>query len=302
LTRLKDDKANPTTSANVDSIRARKWGPLFWVSMVGFSLFIILLACSIWQEDGMAFLSIIFLSFLSSLVGIGNKWKLNLPRRVNGSRHTPPGDVVIRYPKGNFLIVQCHEDVARELYFAPEDLDYLVKDNWQYRIISLIGTLMLMFGVIFLGNAQVFLQLGIAGSYIIMNVLYWLVAALPSRIHWDSSSFEVVDQCILPKDEMPIKSKKYLDKNNNFTQALWKAIVVTKDTAWITKSQAAPDHPAWKDWLHHAKIEAQNASSSVVKVDGKDVVVWELPEWDAQKALDDCFDLYREEELETEDC
>lgn len=39
--------------------------------------------------------------------------------------HVPMGDVVIRYPKGNFLIVRCHENVARELYFAPEELSLI---------------------------------------------------------------------------------------------------------------------------------------------------------------------------------
>jgi len=240
----------------------------------------------------MAVLSIIFLAALSSLVGIANKWTLKLPRRLNKNRWTPPGNVVIRYAKGSFLIVECEEDVARQLFFAPEDIDYLIKEPWQYRLISLVGTITLMFGVIFLGNAQVYLQLGIAASYIIMNVLYWIVAALPSRLHWDTSCFEVVDQVIAPcEGRLPPArhGRKYIDYNKTFTLSLWKAIVATKETDWVIRSAAAPSHPAWTEWLKLARTKAREAGNREEKVSGKTVKVWELPEWNAQKALDECF-------------
>jgi hypothetical protein len=259
---------------------------------------VILLSFAVWQKDAMAMMAIILLSSLSTLVGIANKWTLQLPKRMNKGEWTPPGDVVIRYAKGSFLIVQCHEDVARELYFAPEDINYMVADSWAYRFIALAGTLTLMFGVIFLGNAQTYLQLGIAGAYIIMNVLYWLIAALPNRIHWDTSCFELEEQCIAKEmDPMPHrKGKKFIDKNDTFTMALWKAIVVTKETEWITRSSTAPKHPAWDEWLKRAKAKANEESQRTEKVDGENVTIWTLPEWNAQGALGQCFREYKEQQ------
>ena len=56
-------------------------------------------------------------------------------------------------------------------------IQYLVEERWQYRLISLVGTLMLMFGVIFLSNATGPLQVAFAAVYILMNSFYWIVAA-----------------------------------------------------------------------------------------------------------------------------
>jgi hypothetical protein len=299
-----DDKTPNKKSGKVspaeDQIRQKKYGPLWFVSVVGFALTIVLLGVSIYYKDGMALLAIILLSLLSTLVGVANKWKLQLPKRVNKTDWTPPGDVVIRYAKGSFLIVQCSEDVARELYFAPEDINYLVEDSWAYRIMSLFGTLTLMFGVIFLGNAQTFMQIGIAGAYILMNVFYWLVAALPNRVHWDTSCFDVEEQCIAAADtELPKprgKGSKYVDLNATFTLALWKAIVVTKETDWVTRSTAAPSHPAWEAWLTKAKAKANEEEWRMEKVNGKEVKVWTLPEWNAQQALGACFKEFKEQQ------
>lgn len=129
------------------TVTAKTHGPLTWVAVVGCALSGVIFAIAVWQHDGMAMLADILLSTLSTVVAIATKWKLTLPKRMTKTPHLPPGDVVIRYTKGSFLIVNCDEDVARELYFAPENLEYLVKSSWQYRMISLLGTIMLMFGI-----------------------------------------------------------------------------------------------------------------------------------------------------------
>jgi hypothetical protein len=280
-----------------DSLTALAFGPLTWVALAGFSFSVIILALAIKKRDGMALLATIFLSFLSTLVGVACKWTLKLPKRLNRNPCTPAGDVVIRYLKGSFLIIQCHEDVARELYFAPENIDYLVKHPWQYRIISLAGTMLLMFGVIFLGNATTIMQTYIAGAYIILNALYWIVAALPNGIHWDTSCFVVTDQYIENPDKMMEKSisepshkHQYVDFNRTFTEALWKAILVTKNVDWIKRSAAAPDTSAWREWLYQAQREAEKVSFHNVDVHGEVVKVWKNPGWDAQQALRTCME------------
>lgn len=292
------------TEIEEDTLTASTWGPLTLVALTGFAFSMIIFAIAVWQQDGMALLADILLSLLSTVVGFSTKWKLTLPKRKNKSSFTPPGDVAIRYTNGSFLIVQCDEDVARELYFAPENIDYLVQSSWKYRLISLVGTVMLMFGVIFLGNAQTQLQLAFAGAFIIMNALYWIVAALPNRVHWDTSCFTITDQCIemLPTktdemiDEKGIKrllpkpkGKAFVDENETFTEALWKAIVVTKNVEWIKRSAAAPDTPAWIEWLEKAEAKANESTLQMRTIDNVETLVWELPDWNPVKALNECL-------------
>jgi hypothetical protein len=281
----------------------------------------VLLSLSVYKQDGFAFIATITLSGLSSLVGYSGKWKLNLQKRVDTGRRVPPGDVVIRYLKGSFLIVSCDEDVARELFFAPEGISYLVKNQWQYRIISLVGTILLMFGVIFLANASTWMQICFAIAYIFMNSIYWMVAALPSRYHWDTSCFKVSDQCIqvrppspsVPsnengKDDKPFlparlpqptnkpgKDLKFLDTNQTFTQALWKAILVTQSTEWVKASGAAPETAAWNEWLEEAKNKARSLGTETTyghsfTSDDNATLVYKLPDWNPQQALAECLE------------
>lgn len=90
----------------------------------------------------MSLLATLLLSFLSTLTGVANKSKLKLPQRRPGA--APRGDTVIRYPNGSYLVVRCDEDVARELYFAPEEIEYQLSNPARYRLVSLLGTIVLM--------------------------------------------------------------------------------------------------------------------------------------------------------------
>jgi hypothetical protein len=276
---------------------------LTWVAFTGFAFSAIIFGLALWKDDGAALVAVIILSLLSSLVGVATKWRLNLPKRGSKSMHAPPADLIIRYLKGNWVFIECEESVARELYFAPESLDYLISSSWQYRMISLVGTAMLMFGVIFLANARSELQIAFAGAYIIMNALYWVVAALPISAHWDTSCFEINDQCIElapakdskekeTKPPKPYHTSAYVDLNPTFTMGLWKAIVVTKSVAWIRLAEAAPSGPAWDDWLQKAEAKSQEASSEWIPhptKPGEHVLMWKLPDWNPGAALNECL-------------
>ena len=265
-------------------VKAKASGPLSWVTLLGFFLAVILFASSIIFGDGFSLLTTILLSLLSTLVGISNKWNLKLPRRPRTD--APPGDVVIRYPNGSWLIVRCDEDVARELYFAPEEIEYTIKSPTVYRLLSLVGTLMLMLGVITLANAKLQLQFAWAGAYIIINIAHWVVAALPQKMHWDLSCYEVREQGVEGGPSNP-----------NFTEALWKAILLTKDINWVENGEAAPKTPVWKDWLQEAKTQARFYKSHTGPLmnplwkggDVNNAVIWESPKpeiWDAKRAWD----------------
>ena len=131
-------------------------------------------------------------------------------------------------------------NIARELHWHPEECNYVFGDI-VYRLISLVGTLTLMFGVICLGNSTLYLQIGFAASYMILNVAYWIVAALPPQWHWDLSCYKV-------------EREKYEggEKHASFTQALWKAIAITQSVEWVENGQIAPVSEAWKLWVEKA--------------------------------------------------
>jgi len=253
------------------------------VLFLGFFLSVLLLALSIWQDDGMSIVATCLLSLLSTVIGYGNKWKLGLPKRKEQSKSVPGGDVVIRYPKGSFLVVRCEEDVARELYFAPEEIQYLLTHAPVYRILSLVGTIMLMGGVICLANAQIQLQIAWAGSYMLLGAGYWIVAALPGKLHWDTSCYQVIEECL---SDSNMDKKGYPSENNTFTKALWKAIVVAKNTSWCENRDAVPNTRAWQDWLNAARACSRDVRQSD-KERKPGVKTWEVPDWNPQEALNE---------------
>lgn len=231
----------------------------------------------------MSIVATVLLSLLSSLIGFANKWQLKLPQRKDRSV-VPRGDVVIRYPKGNFLVVRCDEDVARELYFAPEQINYLLTHRTTYRLLSLVGTMMLMGGVICLANAKIESQIAWAGSYMVLGSSYWIVAALPNKVHWDTSCYEVTREAL---SDSNMEMKGYPSLNETFTQALWKAIVVSKSVKWVRRADACPETSAWDEWLR----QAEACSKDVRLAENKEkprVKTWDVPspdEWNPQKAL-----------------
>ncbi|KAL6709210.1 hypothetical protein ACN47E_002026 [Coniothyrium glycines] len=269
------------TRVDEKPLKSKTVAPLTVVLFVGFALSALLLALSIWQDDGMSVVATVLLSLLSSLIGYGNKWELELPKRKVKTGKVPRGDVVIRYPKGSFLVVRCDEDVARELYFAPESINYQLTHAPAYRILSLVGTMMLMGGVICLANAQIQVQIAWAGSYMLLGAAYWIVAALPGKMHWDTSCYKVAQECL---SDSSMDKKGYPSDNHTFTQALWKAIVVSKNTTWVRRSDACPDTPAWADWLQAARACSRDVREAD-KEKETGVKTWEVPAWDAQAYL-----------------
>lgn len=233
-----------------------------------------LLGLSIWREDGFALLGTVLLSVLSSLIGLGSWWKLELKQRQQ-ARDLPDDHIVIKYPHGAFLVVECDENLARELYWHPEECKYLFEET-TYRIISLVGTITLMFGVICLANSTLELQIAFAAAYMILNAAYWVVAALPPQWHWDLSRYEV-------------QREDYGDeKNENFTLALWKAIAVTRSVEWVKAGQVAPVNEGWDNWVKRAgevvrrEEERDEDEAEVGAGKGK---AWVMPDWNAELAL-----------------
>ncbi|KAK4506726.1 hypothetical protein PRZ48_000459 [Zasmidium cellare] len=282
--------SNKSDNVPPSLVRAKATGPLTWVTLIGFMEALALFIASIVFGDGMSLIATILLAGLSTIVGICNKWTLELAQPPKGKRENPKGDVVIRFANGSFLIVKCSEHAARELYFAPEEIDYAVKSSAVYRLLSLIGTLMLMLGIVALANAKLYLQIAWAGAYIITNIAHWTAAALPQSTHWDLSCYTIYEEHLSTGPT-----------NGNFTEALWKAILLTQSIKWVRPGGAAPQTKLWDDWLQEALTKAKEAAGvskmGTVKdgdvcwpsVGGKmppEYKIWTVPKWDAKKEWD----------------
>lgn len=191
-------------------------------------------------------------------------------------------------PRAAFVIVKCDENIARELYWHPEKCVYALGDT-VYRIISLAGTLILMFGVVCLGNSTVPLQVAFGAAYIILNAAYWTVAALPSQSHWDLSCYEV-------------KKKPYVGSEtvSNYTQALWRAMAVAESARWVRTGRIAPDHEAWDEWTKRAnerlkewrKKRKEAAQNGKDQIDDQSLRPNEIPDWDPEGVLTEIFREY----------
>src|ERR1700742_3610761 len=66
---------------NEGEVKAKVFGPTYLVALLGCGLSLALFALALWQGDALAIMANFSLSFLSTLIGIGNKWKLDLPKR-----------------------------------------------------------------------------------------------------------------------------------------------------------------------------------------------------------------------------
>ncbi|KAK5212213.1 hypothetical protein LTR41_002455 [Exophiala xenobiotica] len=262
-----------------------RFGPLAFLAILGTAMTCALLGLSIYYKDGMSLLATLLLSALSTVTGVANKWKPT-PDDPKPDPHSPPGNVVIKYPQGAFIVVSCQERTARYLYLnSSERCIYSVKSTAIYRGLSLLSTLLLMGGVICLGNARIETQTAFAGSYMLVSIFYWIGAALPPAQHWDLSRFEV--EQIEVSGGTPPRNARVDNYSPTYTEALWKAIAVTGTSNWVKEAGWAPRTPAWNDWLHEAEEAAlgEPLKSSAKMVDGKAVEVWTIRNWDSRNAL-----------------
>lgn len=244
-------------------VKLKALGPLAGVTLLGFFISLALFIISLVLGDGMSLLATLLLSGLSTLVGISNKWELRLPRYHKPGTNLPPGDVVIRYPNKSFLVVFCDEEVARELFWAVDEIKYHIRNGTTYRMISLIGTLMLMLGVIVLANAKLPLKFCWTGAYLVLNAAHWAAAALPQHLHWDFSCFKVEEQGIAGGPN-----------NATYMDAVGKAVIVTKSIEWIRLGHAVPKTRKWDEWM----AETERAANSVGH--GRGIIndcLWGLP-------------------------
>lgn len=254
--KVTDFIANPTLTPTTRPAVPPAWSsPIHMASVASFLLTMLIVGLTAYWKDGNALIAIFIISTQASLVGYASWWRPRLMVRPPHTTNVPPGDMLIRTREGAFMLIKCTEEVARELYTGTEDCEYHVGPK-TYRFLMALGTMLLMVGVVLLGNTRFEAQVLTSGSYIALNGVYWLLGMLPRRYFWDLSRYEWKD--ITPEDAKNA-DKMVVDTRDNgvggypsFTRTLWFAIRETKTTGWVERSGAAPSTSQWRQWLKEA--------------------------------------------------
>ncbi|TVY15207.1 hypothetical protein LARI1_G007998 [Lachnellula arida] len=237
-------------------MKTKSMAPHNIISVLSTFLTLGLLIWAIVIGDGAATIAIVLLSCATTLFCAAALW--SPPSRVSTreiSVRVPPGDVVIRTGYGAFLVIKCDERVARELYFGTEEVVQVITRGFGSCVG--VGTVVFMVAVIMMGNCSWTMQAALAVTYLLLNAVYWFAALLPSKTHWEFPRYQCED--ITPED-VKNQDKVLYDADSgwpSFTRSLWKAILETKSVAWVRKGGAAPNIPAWNQWLDLAESNAQ---------------------------------------------
>lgn len=224
-------------------IYPKYFSPLTILTIGSVLLSIGLLVWSILISDGVAFLAILVICLASSVVGLASRWTPQMTTRPVPAE-VPAGDVVIQARNGAFFVVHCEEHIARELYIATEECKYTVKSR-PYQALVGLGTFLLMFAVVLMGNCSWTMQIALGSSYIFLNGMYWIAALLPTRWHWNLQRYKV--------------TPGQLRTEKTFTGALFQTIACAKgQTQWVQDSSAAPNTGVWEQWLLVAAANYKN--------------------------------------------
>lgn len=289
------------------SVRASLYGPVNLATMFGCVLSITLFVLSIVYGDGMSLIATILLSLLSTLIGLISRWQMTFADRPEGVSDAA-GDTVIRWPNGSYLVIKCEDFLAHQLLFAPDTVAYKLQNAGHFIPVSLLGTLVLMISVISLANAKIQLQIAWAVSYILLNIVHWMAAALPRGWNFDFSGYEIEEEHLSSGG-----------RSATFAEGLFKAIVFTKSTSWIKFNTTVPDTEHWKEWLRQAEAVARRCQTSENSIDepsspvpqrlrrhgtwGKAHhcgVTFETPDakvWSPEKAFDEIRDRFARREI-----
>lgn len=249
--------ANPTLTPTARPAVPPAWNsPIHVATVASFVLTMLIFGLTAYWKDGNALIAIFIISVQASLVGYASWWRPRLMVRPPHTTNVPPGDMMIRTREGAFILVKCTEEVARELYTGTEDCEYHVGPK-TYRFLMAMGTMLLMVGVVLLGNTRFEAQVLTSGSYIALNGVYWLLGMIPRKHFWDLSRYEWKD--ITPDDAKHSDKMASAGADSNgvegfpsFTRTLWYAIRETKSTGWVERSGTAPSTSQWRQWLREA--------------------------------------------------
>ncbi|KAK4453943.1 hypothetical protein QBC34DRAFT_174003 [Podospora aff. communis PSN243] len=230
--------------------------PLHLVTLFSSAMTLLLFALATYWKDGVAMVAILAISLASSITCYASWWRPLLMHRPSQNK-VPQGDVMIRTREGAFLLIRCQEEVARELYTAREECQYV--EMGYHRVYMGVGMVLLMVAVVLLGNCGWNSQVLVGVVYIVLNGVYWVMGLIPARYFWDLSRYEMED---ITPDDAKNADQPTLDHDGmltdeheglpSFTRTLWYAIRETRYGAWVERSGAMPGTDQWKKWLAEA--------------------------------------------------
>lgn len=224
----------------------RTFAPLNVLAIASCLLSIGLMVWSGLVRDGVAFVGILLISFASSALGYASYWQRTLGTRRT-SRGTPKCDTVLHTHTGAFIVVRCNHDVASELYWQTDECRYSSSSRAARLLGGVVGGLMVLVAVVLFANCSSWaMQAAIGTSYALLNVVYWLVTAIPEAWSWDLRCYDI-------RERQAIKSHR------TYTTALWSAIQITRSTSWVRDNEVLPRSAVWRDWLDMAEEHLDDA-------------------------------------------
>ncbi|KAF4552655.1 Hypothetical protein D9617_9g024440 [Elsinoe fawcettii] len=238
-----------------DRLQARDICPLNVVTVASFLISVGLFVWAILLSDGVAALGITTLSLASTATGLSLKWKPKLATRTSKNQDVPRGDVILKLRDAAFVVVHCDENITREIYIGSDSVEYVLS-GLASKAVTGAGTIFLMVGVVMLGNCTWTMQAAIAGAFILLNAVYWIVALLPLKWFWHVDAYRVEHNRRLP-DHIKFAHQR-MDVNgrpldDSYTRTLWYAIHRSKSTSWVWPSASVPDTPMWRQWIEEAE-------------------------------------------------
>lgn len=185
------------------------------LSITGFLMSVGIIIGSVICEDGFALLAVVLLSSTSTVIGFASWCTLKSTETVGQRASTaqsllPDDNLVVFYPETNaFRVIQCSSEVAR-LHMYNDSCIYMLGDNF-YRFLGLVASVLLMAGLLSLGNSKTKMQIAFAGCYILLNILYWAVSAVgPTKSvwgHWKTKYATTVLPYVPPALRLPDKGQ-----------------------------------------------------------------------------------------------
>ncbi|KAI2929375.1 hypothetical protein CBS63078_1821 [Aspergillus niger] len=194
-------------------------------------------------HDGVALVALAAMSLSTSAACLSAQWYPRLSTRTTKTK-VIKGDIVMKTRNGAFIVVECSEEITRELYGGAESCRYVFKTRGHQALLA-CSTVLLMAAIILFSNCGWTMQIAVGVAYIILNILYFGLALLmdPGKM-WDLSRYKVE----------PIRR----EQTKNYTMALWEAIKETKETDWVRNGGLAPSTHAWDEWLKQAKYKCDH--------------------------------------------
>ena len=232
-----------------------RFAPLTVVAIASSLISVGLLVWAVLVNDGVAVIAVILMSCSSTVLGLANLWMTPLACRDGRyGQDESKSHAVVVLPGGGFFVVHASEYVHRQLFWGSEQCLYQVHGLMARGLSGVIGGLMVLVGVVLLGNCSWTMQAATGSAYAILNVTYWLVTLLPERWTWNLNHWSCETTA---KHRTP-----------SYIEALWTAMKYTRSTRWASQHGLVPHTSGWEEWL----VEAQH---QIDKSTGEKDVPWD---------------------------